>query len=101
MTQTDNKEPHTQDDTAEPFVCPIEIDPAEFDESHEVMFEWLVDELGRETVTEMIGANLQQGVPAKSTRLLSVLWNTRKQFGSEPQPGQRDSVHIEPGGLHD
>jgi hypothetical protein len=101
MTQTDKTEPHTKDHTAEPLVCTIEIDPTEFDGSHEVMFEWLVDELGRETVTEMIGANLQQGVPAKSMRLLSVLWNSRKQSHSEPQTGRRDPGHIEPGGLHD
>jgi hypothetical protein len=55
-------------DDPEPITLSVEIDPSEFDEPRQLMFERLVDEFGHETVAELVGANLQQDPTAHSRR---------------------------------
>jgi hypothetical protein len=71
------------DTQAEPITLTVEIDPTEFDEPREMMFERLVEEYGQETIAELVGANLQQDMTAQGMGVINALWDNRDQI----QPG--------------
>ena len=91
----------TQDDTAEPIVLTIEIDPAEFDEPRQLMYERLVEEYGHETVAELVGANLGQDLTAQGMGLVNALWDNREGIQVEPDGVETPQVPDQPGGSDD
>jgi hypothetical protein len=68
------------DDTAEPITLTLEIDPAEFDEPRQLMYERLVEQFGHETVAELVAANLGQDLTAQTMQLVNALWDNRHQI---------------------
>jgi hypothetical protein len=88
-------------DDAEPITLTVEIDPAEFDEPRQLMWERLVEEYGQETIAELIGANLSQDLTAQGMRLVNALWDNRDQIAVDPEGGETPQVPDQPGGEHD
>ncbi len=71
-------------DDADPITLTVEIDPAQFDEPRQLMYERLVEEYGHETIAELIGANLQQDLTAQGMQLVNAMWDNRDQIAVEP-----------------
>jgi hypothetical protein len=63
----------TDDD--EPITLSVEIDPAEFDEPHQLIYERLVQEFGRDTVVDMVATNLNRELTDRRVNLLTPLGN--------------------------
>jgi hypothetical protein len=74
-------------DDIDPITLTVEIDPTEFDEPRQLMYERLVEEYGHETIAELIGANLQQDLTAQGMQLVNALWDNRDQI--QVEPGER------------
>jgi len=88
-------------DDAEPITLTVEIDPAEFDEPRQLMYERLVEEYGHETIAELVGANLGQELTAQGMRLVNALWDNRDQIAVDPQELDADGLTDQPGGTDD
>jgi len=88
-------------DDAEPITLSVEIDPAEFDEPRQMIWERLVEEYGQETIAELVGANLQQDLTAQGMRLVNALWDNRDQIAVDPQELDADGLTDQPGGDDD
>jgi hypothetical protein len=88
-------------DDADPITLTVEIDPSEFDEPREMMYERLVEEFGHETVAELIGANLSQDLTAQGMRIVNAMWDNRDQIQVEPDGVETPPVPEQPGGAHD
>jgi hypothetical protein len=101
MTQTEKTQQQTQNDAAEPIVLTIEIDPAEFDEPRQLMYERLVEQFGHETIAELVGANLQQDLTAQGMGLVNALWDNRDQIAVEPDESDTTGLTDQPGGEND
>jgi hypothetical protein len=101
MTQTEKTQQQRQDDTAEPITLTIEIDPSEFDEPRQMMYERLVEEYGHDTVAELVGANLGQDLTAQGMQLVNALWDNRHQIQAEPQESDSAGLTDQPGGVDD
>jgi hypothetical protein len=74
-------------DDIDPITLTVEIDPTEFDEPRQLMYERLVEEYGHETIAELIGANLGQDLTAQGMQLVNALWDNRDQI--QVEPGER------------
>jgi hypothetical protein len=79
----------------------LEIDPTEFDEPRQLMYERLVDEFGRETVAELIASNLGQDLTAQGMQLVNALWDNRDQIQVDPEGGETPQVPDQPGETND
>jgi hypothetical protein len=88
-------------DDSEPITLTVEIDPAEFDEPREMMYERLVAEFGYETVAELIGANLSQDLTAQGMHIVNAMWDNRDQIQVEPEGVETPPVPEQPGGADD
>jgi hypothetical protein len=88
-------------DDADPIALTVEIDPAEFDEPREMMFERLVEEFGHETVAELVGANLQQDLTAQGMHIINAMWDNRDQIQVDPEGVEAPPVPEQPGGADD
>ena len=67
-------------DEPAPLTLTVEIDPSEFDEPRQLMYERLVEEFGRETVAELLATNLSQDTTARAMQLVNALWDNRDQI---------------------
>jgi hypothetical protein len=68
------------DAQTEPITLTLEIDPAEFDEPRQVMWEKLVEQYGQKPVTELIAANLGQDLTTQTMQLVNALWDNRHRI---------------------
>jgi len=98
MTRNDTIDDDAQSAT---ITLTVDIDPAEFDEPRQMMFERLVEEYDQETVAELVGANLQQDLTAQGMQLVNALWDNRDQIDVEPQEPDADELTDQPGGTDD
>jgi hypothetical protein len=71
-------------DDPDPITLTVEIDPTEFDDPRQMMYERLVAEYGHETVAELVAANLSQDLTAQGMQLVNALWDNRDQIAVEP-----------------
>ena len=69
---------------AESITLTVEIDPTQFDEPRQVMWERLVEEYGQETIADLVKANLSQDLTAQGMQLINALWDNRDQIQVEP-----------------
>ena len=79
----------------------VEIDPAQFDEPRQMMYERLVEQFGQETVEELLRANLSQDVTAQGMQLVNALWDNRDQIQVDPEGAETPQVPDQPGGPND
>jgi hypothetical protein len=77
MTRNDHDDGDAQ---SEPITLTVEIDPVEFDEPRQLMYERLVEQFGHETVAELVAANLGQDLTAQTMQLVNALWDNRHQI---------------------
>jgi hypothetical protein len=91
----------TDDAQTEPIRLTVEIDPSEFDEPRQLMYERLVEEYGHETIAELIGANLHQELTAQSMQLVNALWDNRDAIEVETDGVETDALGDQPGGPDD
>jgi hypothetical protein len=85
----------------DPLTLTVEIDPSEFDEPRQVMWERLIEEFGHETVAELVGANLQQDLTARGMHIVNALWDNRDQIQVEPDGVETPQVPDQPGETDD
>jgi hypothetical protein len=100
MTDPDSQ-PTDENETEDTITLTVEIDPAEFDEPRQLMYERLVEEFGHETVAELVGANLSQNLTAQGMQLVNALWDNRDQIQVDPEGVETPEVPDRPGGEHD
>jgi hypothetical protein len=79
MTDPD-AQPTDEGDAEDTIALTLEIDPAEFDEPRQLMWENLVEEYGQATVSQLIAANLGQDLTARTMQLVNALWDNRHQL---------------------
>jgi hypothetical protein len=97
MTRHNTDDPDAQDT----ITLSVEIDPTEFDEPRQMMYERLVEQFGHETVAELIAANLGQDLTAQGMQLVNALWDNRDQIQVDPEGVETPEVPDRPGGEHD
>lgn len=79
MTEPDSQSTD-EDGTADTITLTVQIDPSQFDEPRQLMYERLVEEFGQETVADLLRANLEQDVTAQGMQLVNALWDNRDQI---------------------
>lgn len=95
MTRNDTDDGDAQ---SEPVTLTLEIDPAEFDEPRQLMWEKLVAEYGQATVSQLIAANLGQNLTAQTMQLVNALWDNRHQLEvTDDQAVDPDTLTDDPG----
>jgi hypothetical protein len=99
MTRNDSTD--NDDAQTEPITLTLEIDPAEFDEPRQVMWEKLVEQYGQATVTELVAANLGQDLTGQTMQLVNALWDNRDQIAVEPDDVETPQVPDQNGGVHE
>jgi len=79
MTDPDSQ-PTDEADAEDTITLTLEIDPTEFDEPRQLMWEKLVEQYGQGPVTQLIAANLGQDLTAQTMQLVNALWDNRHQI---------------------
>lgn len=87
--------------TDDTITLTVEIDPSQFDEPRQLMWERLVEEFDHETVAELVGANLSQDLTARGTYIINAIWDNRDQIQVEPDGVETSPVPDQPGGIDD
>jgi hypothetical protein len=95
---TTNKKMDSDTDS-ESITLTVEINPEQFDEPRQMMFERLVEEYGHETVAELVGANLQQDLTAQGMHIINAMWDNRDQIQVEPDGVETPAVPEQPDGI--
>jgi hypothetical protein len=91
----------TTDPDSESIALTVEIDPTEFDEPREMMYERLVEAFGHETVAELVEANLSQDLTAQGMGIVNAMWDNRDQIQVDPEGVEPPEVPDQPGGIDD
>jgi hypothetical protein len=73
--------------TDDSITLTVEIDPTQFDEPRQMMYDRLCEEFGQDTVTELLKANIGHDFTQQGMQLVNMLWDNRDQIAvDEAQP---------------